>query len=168
MSNSSMIFIIGFMGSGKSTLGKTLSHTLGFEFIDMDEWIANRACKTIPEIFAQDGDAAFRALEQECLHHLMHKENMVVATGGGTPCYFDNMELMLEIGEVVFLNLNEEVLINRLREEQTQRPLIADKSEADLRKTVNQLLQERLPFYKQASITINETVSLDELLQKLS
>jgi shikimate kinase len=123
------IYLIGYMGSGKSTVGKGLAKKLNLQFIDLDNYIEERNFKTIPEIFASVGEVGFRKIEQHALKEIAEFENVVVATGGGAPCFFDNMELIKRTGVSVYLNGTPRILAERLLNSKTERPLM--KSRAD-------------------------------------
>ena len=145
------IFLVGFMGSGKTTLGRALAHDMQVEFIDLDSYIESRFHKTVSELFAERGETGFRQLERNMLHEVAEFEDVIVATGGGTPCYFDNMEYMNSHGTTVHLVASPDVLFTRLTISHTQRPLLAGKSGDDLRQYISDMLDARTPFYAQAS-----------------
>lgn len=145
-------FLIGFMTSGKSSLGKKLAAHFNFNFIDLDEQVEALSGKTIAEIFSQDGEAIFRKLESEALRNLP-AGNSFVATGGGTPCFNSNIDWMKENGIVIYLKLPAEMLIGRLRQNKQNRPLVASLSDEELVNFVNTTLPERRSYYEQADIT---------------
>lgn len=147
------IFLVGFMGTGKTTLGRALARDLHLDFIDMDNFIENRFHKSISELFAQRGETGFRQLECNMLHEVAAFEDVVIATGGGTPCYFDNMECMNHHGITVHLEASPEVLYTRLTISHTQRPLLAGKSGDELRRYIADTLAARAPFYTRAQYT---------------
>ena len=158
-------FITGYMGSGKSTAGKKLSAKLGYEFIDLDKFIEAEYQQTIPEIFSTKGESEFRAMEHNALKKLVEKDNIVVACGGGTPCYYNNMELMNNHGNTVYLKMSADSLVHRLMDSKEQRPLLANKSEAELRTFVNRQLEKREDFYDQAQYTVKgKDLDIDELV----
>ena len=158
-------FITGYMGSGKSTAGKKLSAKLGYEFIDLDKFIENEYQQTIPEIFSTKGESEFRAMEHNALKKLIEKDNIVVACGGGTPCYYNNMELMNNHGNTVYLKMSADSLVHRLMEAKEKRPLVANKSEEELRTFVNRQLEKREDFYHQAQYTVKgKDLDIDELV----
>ena len=109
------IFLIGYMGAGKTTLGKAFSRELGLTFIDLDWYIEERFHKTVGELFTERGETGFRELERNMLHEVAEFENVVISTGGGAPCFFDNMEFMNRVGKTVFLDVHPDVLFRRLR-----------------------------------------------------
>ena len=144
------IFLTGYMGAGKTTLGRALSQALGVQFIDLDWYIESRFHHTINELFAERGEAAFRELERTMLHEVGEFEDVLISTGGGTPCFFDNMQYMNGQGQTVFLDVPVEVLFRRLRVAADQRPILRGKSDEELRNFIGEALQKRLPFYQQA------------------
>lgn len=143
------------MGSGKSTLGKPIARALGCNFYDLDNYIEQQTGSTIAAIFEQQGEAAFRALETKYLEELSAaNENCVISTGGGTPCFGDNMEMINSLGMSVYLQQEVSVLTHRLLNSKISRPLIAGKTPEQLRSFIEQKLAEREPYYKRASITV--------------
>ncbi|MHA8099234.1 shikimate kinase [Aquirufa aurantiipilula] len=160
------IYLIGMPSSGKSTLGKELAKNLGFSFTDMDKLIETREQKTISEIFSNHGEAHFRELERKTLHGFQPDQSMVIATGGGVPCFFDNMEYMKKNGISIFLNVELDDLAKRLYKAQgNNRPLL-DKSQSEeaVIATIKKTFEERLPFYKQADIQVDGEISVNQLL----
>ncbi len=150
------IFLLGFMGSGKSTLGKKLAGILRCDFFDLDDIIERNEKLGIPEIFMRYGEDFFRIKERKALLDQLQKNNYVMAAGGGTPCFSDNMELMNSAGLTVYLRLREEVLFERLKEESSSRPLIMNYSRDELRKYITEKLEEREPFYLRSGIVADE------------
>jgi shikimate kinase len=144
------IFLIGFMGCGKSTLGRTLASELNLTFIDLDSFLEEKYFKTIPRIFAEEGEECFRKKEHNVLEEVCTFDNVVVATGGGAPCFFDNMELMNGSGFCIFLDVDVTSLVNRLIHARVERPLIKDKSPDELHLFIDGLLAKRRPFYEKA------------------
>ena len=144
------IFLIGFMGCGKSTLGRSLSLALNLTFIDLDSFLEEKYFRTIPQIFAEEGEDAFRRKERKVLEEVSAFDHVIVATGGGAPCFFDNMELMNNAGFCIFLDVNIDSLISRLIHARTERPLIKGKSPEELRAFIEVLMQKRRPFYEKA------------------
>ena len=126
------IFLIGYMGAGKTTLGKAFSRELGLTFIDLDWYIEERFHKTVQQLFSERGEQGFRELEQKMLHEVAEFEDVVISAGGGTPCFFDNMDYMNACGDTVFLQVEPEVLFHRLKVAKQQRPLLANKSDEEL------------------------------------
>ena len=146
------IFLIGYMGPGKTTLGKAFSRELGLTFIDLDWYIEERFHKTVQQLFSERGEQGFRELEQKMLHEVAEFEDVVISAGGGTPCFFDNMDYMNACGDTVFLQVEPEVLFRRLKVAKQQRPLLANKSDEELMNFICEALQKRHPFYSQAKL----------------
>lgn len=158
------IFLTGYMGSGKTTAGKKLAAKMDFEFIDLDTFLESEYQMTIPEIFASKGEKEFRAMEHNALKKLIERDNLVIACGGGTPCYYNNMELMNNNGTTVYLKLSADALVNRLLTAKTKRPLIANKTEEELRAFVNRQLEKREDQYHQAQYTVKgKDLDVEEL-----
>lgn len=149
------IFLIGFMGSGKSTMGRAVSRMTGIPFIDLDNYIEGRFHHTVREIFAENGEARFREIERNMLHEVADFEDVIVACGGGTPCFFDNMEYMNTHGTTVFLDTPISKLHSRLMRGRHKRPLIAQKSEEELREYIIDALDKRMAYYSKAQITFS-------------
>ena len=165
MTDSHLIYIIGFMGCGKSTTGKKLASLLGWSFTDLDRKIEESTGLTISEIFSQHGENYFRNIESEILKNLKYQTNNVISTGGGTPCYGDNMDFMLENGLTIYLKLTPGQLKSRLTESKGKRPLIKDLDEESLPGYIVEKLACREKWYNGADI-IFEAFNLDiELLQ---
>jgi shikimate kinase len=148
------IFLTGYMGSGKSTIGRKVAALMGINFIDLDKYIEERNFKSVPDIFAQDGEAAFRLKERQALQEVAQFEEIVVGTGGGAPCFFENMKLMNESGITIYLAPDNDTLAYRLLKSKTERPLIAGKSREELQLFIQQALEKRAPFYEQSKIII--------------
>lgn len=144
------IFLIGFMGSGKSTLGKQLARKLNYQFIDQDEFIERKAGISVAGYFSEFGEAAFRKLEHDSLLELIQFDDAVISTGGGAPCFYNNIDIMNENGVAIYLKMKPEVLRNRLRNAKTERPLIQGKTEEELLEFIRTKLKEREPFYQRA------------------
>ena len=162
------IFLIGFMGSGKTHWGKQLATQLKIPFFDLDDVISSKENKTIAEIFAHAGEEAFRVKEREVLESLIDENaNMVVSCGGGTPCFFNNIERMKKYGVVIWLNTHVEVLVQRLIKEKEKRPLIKNVQDADLRSYIVRKLNERRMYYEQADVVIDkeDSISISEFIQ---
>lgn len=147
------VFLIGFMGCGKTTLGKKLASKTGFQFIDLDKIIEQRAGKTIPQYFSEHGEAAFRELERDVLQTTYYPENAIIATGGGAPCYFDNMEWMNKEGMTVYISLPPAALASRLEKAEDVRPVLKDHKGEALIQFIAGKLSEREAFYTKAQIT---------------
>jgi len=152
------VFILGFMGNGKTTVGRRLADRIGYQFIDLDESIENEVGLTVEEIFFLHGEQHFRQLEHNQLLSVCSLDHVIVAVGGGTPCFFDNMEIMNREGTTVYLKLSEENILQRIlsmpADAVQARPLIANKSEEELKVFIHEVLQKREPFYNQAKIVV--------------
>ena len=146
------IFLIGYMGAGKTTIGKQMAQRLGWQFVDMDLFIENRYHKEISNIFAEKGEVFFREIERSVLKEVSQFENTVIATGGGTPCFFDNMERMNRTGITVYLKMQVSELVRRLFTCKQERPLIKDKSMEELAQFVTDSLSKREVWYNRAAI----------------
>lgn len=151
MKTGGRIYIIGFMGSGKSTAGEKLASIIGWQFIDLDTQIELKAGQSIDNIFSSSGEDHFREIEEETLLNLKIRDNTVISTGGGTPCYGSNMEFMLKTGLVLYLRMTPDQLKNRL-EGSTDRPLIKNIDKNLLLKYISDKVSEREKYYLQASI----------------
>jgi shikimate kinase len=148
------------MGSGKSTAGKKLSGVLGWTFIDIDRKIEEVAGKTIPQIFASDGENVFRKIESDVLKSINPGEGTIVSTGGGTPCHGNNMDFMLGTGLTVYLKMTPEQLTYRLLESTSVRPLIKNVSDEQLPEFIEKVLSVREKYYSRAEIII-DGINLD-------
>ena len=158
-----IVYIIGFMGSGKSTAGRKLASLLGWSFIDLDKRIEEHTSKTIPEIFSQKGEDYFRSIEAQLLRDLMTCTNTVISTGGGTPCHGDNMDFMNEHGLTVYLKLTPAELNSRLSQSNGERPLIKDLEKGNLLSFIEEKLAVRKKYYDRSDIIvegINLNISL--------
>ena len=149
------LFLIGYMGTGKTTLGKLLAEKLNWTFIDIDWFIENRYRQTIPVIFEEKGEAGFREMERRALHEISGFENVVVSTGGGLPCFFDNMDLMNQVGITIYLKASANDLLVRLNSGKKKRPLIKGKKPEELREFIEMNLKQREQFYSQAKFSID-------------
>jgi shikimate kinase len=162
------IFLIGFMGSGKTHWGKQLSQRLQLSFFDLDEVIVQSEQLNIPDIFATKGEEYFRNKEKAMLEKLVDENaSMVVSCGGGTPCFFNNIEFMKKYGTVVWLNTAVNVLLGRLMKERNLRPLLKDISDEDLRNYIMRKLNERRMYYEQADVVIDreDLFSMNDFIQ---
>jgi shikimate kinase len=148
------LYLIGMMGSGKSYWAKQLAAATKRKWIDLDTEIEQTAGKTISDIFAIEGEAAFRLLEQKVLHQTASNNNLIVATGGGAPCFFDNIDWMNAHGVTVFINEPIEVLVHRLQNEKAHRPLVSNTTDDELYVSLAERLASRLQFYQKAQHTI--------------
>jgi len=144
--------LIGYMGAGKTTLGKSLARHLGLEFIDLDWYIENRFHQSVSQLFATRGEEGFRKIEQNMLHEVAEFEDVVISAGGGTPCFFDNMEYMNQQGLTVYLKATPEILRTHLRMGKQKRPLIAQKNDEELDIFIRESLDKRESYYNQARL----------------
>lgn len=150
------IFLVGFMGSGKSYIGKRLADSLCLAFQDLDSIIEKNEGLTIAQIFDGYGEHIFRGMETNTLQALSDLKNTVIATGGGTPCFNDNMTWMNENGITIYLKTHEDVLFNRLKNNLDERPLLEGKSELELKQYLQDKIKERNLFYEQAQIVYEQ------------
>ncbi len=149
------IFLIGYMGCGKTTLGQALAKVADVRFVDLDDWIEESQHATVREIFANLGEDGFRQLERDALREVARMERVVIACGGGTPCFFDNMEFMNAVGRTVWLDASMERLMPRLIIGKMKRPLLAKKSDDELERFVTDALNARREFYAKSQSVFN-------------
>jgi shikimate kinase len=162
-------FIIGFKNSGKTTFGRLLAHRLGLAFIDLDEYIEARENKSIPEIYTRLGDEGFRRLEWKALREVVREDNLVISTGGGAPCHCDNMNLMEEYGDVVYLKVTDETLVVRLKKATADRPIVLGKSEEELRQYITDLRHRCEHHFLRAKYIVNgDSPDVEEVVVLLS
>lgn len=156
------IFIVGYMGSGKSTVGRKMADILGWRFIDTDFFIENRFRKRVADMFLEDGEAVFRRRERVVIEELSGMEDTIIATGGGLPCHSDNMDLMNEAGLTLYLEVSDEVLAVRLELCKRTRPKVKDKSGDELLSHVREEMAIRGDIYRKAQIIVNADKLVDE------
>jgi shikimate kinase len=162
------VFLIGYMGSGKSTVGKKLARSLGYEFIDTDTIISEMVGKEVSRIFAEDGEDAFRQLEHSVLVSFKDRKDTVIATGGGMPCFFDNMAIMKRTGITVYLQMQVESLIKRLNQAKIARPMLPNLPHDQLKLYIQQHLSKRGPFYNDAHLTVKgESLDMEGLVKAI-
>ena len=149
------IFLIGYMGSGKTTLGRAFAKETGLSFIDLDWFIEERAHRTVSQLFAEEGEEGFRRLERKMLHEVSEFEDVIIACGGGTPCFYDNMDFMMENGITVFLDASQDVLFRRLKVASANRPLLRDKTDTELREFIAEGVAARMPWYGKARLRMD-------------
>ena len=159
------IIFIGYMGSGKTTVGKALSKALNIPFYDLDWYIETRRRKKISEIFAERGEEGFRQIERNMLHEVAEFEDVIISCGGGTPCFFDNIDYLNRQGDVVWLKATPEVLYQHLLMSKGDRPLLKGKSPEELITFIREQLSVREPFYQKAKYTLD--VSLLDQYDKI-
>ena len=162
------IFLIGYMGCGKSTMGRALSRTTGIRFIDLDNYIELRHCKSINQIFAERGEEGFRNIERSLLHEVCEFEDVIISSGGGTPCFFDNIDYLNQQGDVVYLKVEPETLYKHLKMGKVERPLLKGKSEEELITFIREQLEKREPFYTKARHILDVTLMDDYEKIKIS
>jgi shikimate kinase len=163
------IYLIGFMASGKTVHGKRLASFLHYNFLDLDQLIESTENKKINEIFSIYGENYFRKIEKLALHQTFLLHNTVVSLGGGTPCFFDNMEEINKHGISLYLKANTGVLTARLKKNIGQRPLLANKNEIELEKYIKDTLSEREIFYSRSALSCDATnISIQTISQALT
>jgi len=165
-------YLIGFMGSGKSFLGRRLANALQLPFLDLDDYLEEWSGRSIPRIFEESGEEAFRKLESEALRDTARLPSAVIACGGGTPCFGDNMAWMNAHGITIFLEAPAALIADRLIGETDHRPLLKGLDETQLRAAIEAKMEQRLPYYRQASVIVRqrpgeEADLVGELLQYL-
>ena len=144
------VFLMGFMGAGKTTLGKALAKDLGVSFIDLDQYIENRYMKSVSQLFALRGEQGFREIESRLLREAGEFDDVIVSCGGSTPLIGDNMDYMLANGQTVYLKCDNGTLLRRLKVARSQRPLIASKSDEELEVFIENETRRREPGYLKA------------------
>ena len=152
------IILVGYMGSGKTTIGKALSKETGMMFYDLDWYIESRMHKTVSQIFAERGEEAFRKMEYNMLHEVAEFEDVIISCGGGTPCFFDNMDYLSQQGDVVYLKASPDTLYKHLLMAKVERPLLKDKTQDELTDYITTHLAEREPYYQKAHHVLNVDV----------
>ncbi len=161
------LFLVGYMGCGKTHTAKRLAKKYGLEYIDLDQYIERRFFKTIPQIFAERGEEGFRKLEHNMLLEVSSFENVIISTGGGAACFFDNMDLMNACGETVYLQASAEGLFAYLKNAKTERPLLAGKSDDEMLAFIRTSLEAREPYYLKAKHVIDSMDESDVLFDQL-
>ena len=160
------IVLIGYMGSGKTTVGRALAKEIGLPFYDLDWYIESRMRKKVSQIFAEQGEEGFRRIERNMLHEVAEFENIVISCGGGTPCFFDNMDYLNQQAQVVYLKAQPEVLHKHLLMGKGDRPLLKGKTPDELIAFIREQLQYREQFYSKARYTLD--VSLMDNCEKIA
>ncbi len=167
-----IIALLGYMGSGKSTVGKALARYLDFQFVDLDDYIEQQGNQSISELFKNKGEIKFRAIERSAVETLCRSSNaMVLALGGGTPCYGDTMTFLVNHPNVftIYLKTSIQSLHNRLSTEQSKRPLIAHLPKDQLTEFIAKHVFERSKFYNRAQLIVNtEHKTIDGLISEIS
>lgn len=159
------VIIVGYMGAGKTTVGKALAKELSMPFYDLDWYIEARMRKTIPQLFAERGEDGFRLVEQRLLHEVAEFEDVVISCGGGTPCFFDNMEYINRQGMTVYLKAAPDVLCKHLKMGKTERPLLKGKTPEQINEFIKEQLSQREPYYLKAKTVFD--VSLLDSYEKI-
>lgn len=159
------IIIVGYMGAGKTTVGKALAKELGMTFYDLDWYIESRMRKTIPQIFKEKGEEGFRKIENVMLHEVAEFENIILSCGGGTPCFFDNMDYLNRQGDTVYLKATTDVLYKHLKMGRTERPLLKNKTKEEMSGFIEEQLKTREPHYLKAKNVLD--VSLMDNYEKI-
>ena len=159
------IILIGYMGAGKTTVGKALAKELGIIFYDLDWYIESRMRKSVAQIFAERGEEGFRKIEHNMLHEVAEFEDVIISCGGGTPCFFDNMDYLNQQGQVVYLKADPEVLYKHLLMGKGDRPLLKNKTPEELITFIREQLEKREPYYSKAHYTLD--VSLMDNYEKI-
>ena len=164
-----LIFLIGFMGSGKSTIGLEVANALDIGFWDMDELIQDQQAMRITEIFREHGQGYFRELERDMIRGFSdHLEgDAVISAGGGAPCFFDNIDQLNKQGTTVYLQLTPDKLFNRLKNEADGRPLLADKSDDEMLDLIHKMYDHRASYYEQAVYTVDADRSPKEIVEHI-
>ncbi len=156
------------MGSGKTTVAKKLAGVFKYGYLDLDEQITKESKKSITAIFEEEGENSFRMKEQKVLHATTKLDKTVIATGGGTPCFFDNMDWMNQEGITVYLEANAGLLFHRLLKEKSERPLLSKLSEIELMEYIQEHLAQRAPYYSQSQVKVKAaSVNVNLLAEKI-
>ena len=149
------VFLVGYMGVGKTTVGKRLANALDLAFIDLDAYIEAAERRTISTIFEQEGESSFRGIERRSLREVAQMDKVLISCGGGTPCYYDNMRFMKEQGVTVYLEMDPLSIVYRLSHAKEERPLVARLGPEELMSFVKQHLSERAEYYEEADVIFN-------------
>ena len=152
------IILIGYMGAGKTTIGRALAKELNLPFYDLDWYIENRRHKSVSQLFKELGEDQFRQIEHNMLHELAEFEDVIISCGGGTPCFFDNIDYMNRQGQVVYMKCGPEVLRQHLLMGKNRRPLLEGKTEEELNDFICTHLKEREPYYMKAKYHLDVTL----------
>ncbi len=160
------VILIGYMGAGKTTVGKELAKALGVTFYDLDWYIETRHRKTVKQIFDEKGEEGFRRIERNMLHEVAEFENIVLSCGGGTPCFFDNMDYMNQQAPTVYLKAAPEVLHAHLKMGKGVRPLLLNKTHDEVAAFIEEQLRQRESFYAKARYTLD--VNLMDNFEKIA
>ncbi len=160
------VYLTGYMYSGKTTVGHKLATRLGYQWADLDQMLEATFRTTIPIFFKRYGEEAFRKIEQKLLHSTADLDNIIISTGGGTPCHFDNIEWMNQHGTSIYFDVTIETLLRRATQSKKPRPILAGMTEEERSIYVRQQLAQRLPFYQKAQIIFPaDQPDIDQLVQ---
>ena len=166
---SNVITLLGYMGSGKTTYGKLLAERLGLDFIDLDDFIVEKSGMEIAEIFKIKGENWFRKIETKYLEELIKRDNLILSLGGGTPMQNGNMNLINDFTESVYLKASVNTLYKYLKYNRSKRPIIKNLSDSELKEFISKHLDERLPFYSKAKLSVvTDSKSIEEVVEALS
>ena len=161
-------FIIGYKNCGKTTIGRKLASRLNMHFIDLDEVIEKKLGKSVPEIYVENGDEAFRRMEWTALKEIVKQDNIVVALGGGTPCHCDNMNLIEKYGDVIYIQLDNDTLVSRLSKATRNRPIVLNKTEDELRDYVKNIRGRCEHHYLRAKYYVDgRDITVERIIQVL-
>lgn len=165
-----IFFIIGYMGAGKSSVGREVARRTGIRFVDMDREVEKMHGATVAEIFAREGERVFRKSERTVLEQLTEEqEDVVVSSGGGTPCQGDNMELMNRAGKTIYMKLSPEKLVSRLKPGQDRRPILAGMDSERMLEFIREALPVREPCYMRASMIVDcDALSDDSIVRHIT
>ena len=165
LQNHSLIYLVGMPASGKTTFGKKLASKIGYDFVDLDQIIINQEKQNITDIFENKGEDYFRIVERDTLHLTNSFIKTVIATGGGAPCFFNNMDFINKNGLSIWLNVSIESLAMRIMQGESERPMFKNKNRNEIIEFLQLKLSEREPFYQKAKLKLeSENIDIDELL----
>lgn len=150
------VVLVGFPGSGKTTIGKQLATQLGLRFVDLDAAIEEKYHTTIPQLFNKYGEFVFRKCEYATLTQVLQDNNMLLSTGGGTPCFHDAMDVINQHSISIYIKLSEDTLFDRLKDSRKKRPLTQHLNDEELRRFVKETLSFRKDYYEKAQLTLSE------------
>ena len=161
------VILIGYMGAGKTTIGKALAQQMGLNFCDLDWYIEEQNGTTISQIFAQEGEVAFREKERQALHEVIQQDDIVLAVGGGTPCFYDNIDFMNQQAHTIYLKAMPETLKAHIRMGASKRPLVDGKTDEELTEFITSSLKKREPYYQKATDTVTiKTITRQEQIDQ--
>ena len=162
------VILVGFPGCGKSSVGKKLASKLGYGFVDLDEAFEEEYRISIPKFFQKYNEPAFRSCERKVLINKLQEDNIVLSSGGGTPCFSDNMQLMKDSGMVVYIRMAPASLFDRLSHAKRVRPLVQNKTPEELRAYIDTTLPLRKPIYQQAHLTVKgESIDIEGVCEEI-